>query len=85
MISVQEKYNHRLQKIFDLDVEKNLNLERINEILEDVSSFSDEIVVGWTSGIINNEKEVKKLFESREIEILTVNKAIEKISSIFKE
>ena len=85
VISVQEKYNHRLQKIFDLDVEKNLNLERINEILEDVSSFSDEIVVGWTSGIINNEKEVKKLFESREIEILTVNKAIEKISSIFKE
>lgn len=81
VISVQDKYNHRLQKIFDLDSEKNLNLSRIDEVLSDVSEYSSEIFVGWTSGIINNDEEVKKIFESKDIKILTPKKAISKAST----
>ena len=80
VISSQNKYNHRLQKVFDLDFERNLNLDRIEEIISDVKEYSENIVVGWTSGIINNEEEVKEKFKSLGIEILTPKKAIDKIA-----
>lgn len=80
VISSQEKYNHRLQKIFDLDNKKKLNVTRLSDILSDVLDYSD-VIVGWTSGIIANEDEVKKVFEDKGIEILTPKKAIDKVAN----
>ena len=80
VISSQNKYNHRLQKIFDLDSDRNLNVNRIEEIISDVKEYSEKIVVGWTSGIINNETEVKEKFKSLGIEILTPKQAIDLIA-----
>lgn len=78
VISSQEKYNHRLQKIFDLDEKRRLNVIRLNDILSDVLDYG-EVTVGWTSGIITNEDAVKKVFEDNGIEILTPKKAIDKV------
>lgn len=77
VISLQGKYNHRLQKIFDLDNNRQLNTSRINDILDDVSEYSEDIFVGWTSGIINNEDNVKKIFENKGLTITTPKKAID--------
>lgn len=84
IISSQKKYNHRLHKIFDLNGDRTLNVNRINDILDDVLEYS-EIFVGWTSGIIENEEEVKKIFQSKGIEILTPKKAINKVKDSLSE
>lgn len=76
-ISLQNKYSHRLQKLFELSNGKNLNEQRLKEVLDDVSSYSDEIFVGMTSGVIENEKIVKDLFEEKSIEVLTPKEAID--------
>lgn len=84
VISSQKKYNHRLQKIFDLGFDRTLNVDRIEEIIKDVNEYSEKIVVGWTSGIIKNEKDVKEKFKSLNIEILTPKQAIDKIAKDFE-
>ncbi len=85
VISSQKKYNHRLQKIFDLGFDRTLNVDRIEEIIKDVNEYSEKIVVGWTSGIIKNEEEVKDKFESLGIEILTPKQAIDQIAKGYAE
>ena len=93
IISLQNKYNHRLQKAFKLDQEKNLNLDRIKEVLNDVNDYSEKIIIGWTSGIINNEEEVKEELENTDFiifkeneKILTPKQAMDKvISEIYNE
>lgn len=77
IISLQKIYNHRLQKAFLLDNDKNVNIEHLENILEDVGCFSEKIIFGLTSGIINNEEDVKKICKSKGIEIFTPKKAID--------
>lgn len=76
-ISLQNKYSHRLQKLFELDTQKMLNIQRINEVLSDVSMYSDKILFGMTSGIVRNEDDVKKVIEGKGIKIQTPSEAIE--------
>ena len=84
IISLQKKYNHRLQKAFLIDDKKNVNIQHLKDILDDVNSFSEDIIVGFTSGIINNEGDVKKVFEEFKIKIFTPKKAIDFIIGNFK-
>lgn len=81
-ISLQNQYNHRLQKLFILDEDRNLNISRINDILDDVLEYSNDIVIGWTSGIINNEIDVKKVFKDKDIQIFTPKKAIHEVINL---
>lgn len=76
-ISMQKKYSHRLQKIFEVGEGRELNTTRIKEILEDVSGYSDNILFGMVSGVISNEEKVKEVFESKGIEVKTPKEAIE--------
>ena len=80
IISLQDKYNHRLQKAFLLDENRNINIQHLCDILDDVNSFS-EIFVGLTSGIINNEDSFKKVFEDRGIDIHTPKGALDLVIS----
>jgi CRISPR-associated protein Cst2 len=75
-ISLQNKYSHRLQKLFDLNDGRELNLQRLNEILNDVSEYSDKILFGMVSGIIKNEAEVKKAIEAKGISVKTPSEVI---------
>lgn len=77
-ISFQNRYSHRLQKLFELDAERNLNVQRLKEILDDVSSYSNSVLFGMVSGLVNNEDEVREALEEKGIEILTPKEAIEK-------
>lgn len=75
-ISLQNKYSHRLQKLFDLNDGRELNLQRLNEILNDVSEYSDKILFGMVSGIVKNEAEVKKAIEAKGISVKTPSEVI---------
>jgi CRISPR-associated protein Cst2 len=81
-ISFQNKYSHRLQKLFELDSQRNLNINRFREILDDVSAYSDSILFGMVSGVINNEDEVRDVLSEKGIEVLTPAEAIERAVSM---
>ena len=85
IISLQEKFNHRLQKAFLLDKNRNVNIQHLKDILEDVNSFSEQIIFGLTSGVINNEDDLINELSNQNIEIYTPKKAIDKIISIISD
>jgi len=75
-ISFQDKYSHRLQKLLELNNKRELNIQRLNEILDDVSEYSDKILFGMVSGVVKNEAEVKKAVEARGVKVKTPNEVI---------
>jgi CRISPR-associated protein Cst2 len=70
-VSFQDRYSHRLQKLFELDSERNLNVARLSQILDDVSAYSSDVLFGMVSGVVGNEDEVKELLAEKGIEVLT--------------
>ncbi|MGB9614785.1 MAG: type I-B CRISPR-associated protein Cas7/Cst2/DevR [Fervidobacterium sp.] len=83
-ISLQSKYSHRLQKIFELNNKRELNIQRLNEILKDVSEYSNTILFGMVSGVIKNEAEVKKTVEANGIKVKTPSEVINEAISLVK-
>ncbi|PWB54524.1 MAG: type I-B CRISPR-associated protein Cas7/Cst2/DevR [Candidatus Methanoperedenaceae archaeon] len=83
-VSVQKKYSHRLQKLFDLNNGRELNIQRLNEILSDVSEYSDTILFGMVSGIVKNEAEVKKAVEAKGIQVKTPSEVINEAKNLVK-
>ncbi|MFW5903023.1 MAG: type I-B CRISPR-associated protein Cas7/Cst2/DevR [archaeon] len=86
ILTLQETYNHRLQKAIKFENgNKTLNEERLEEILEEVSNYSDQILVGMIDGVIENEETIREIFENRDIEITTpaeaIDEAIDQISN----
>lgn len=77
-VSVQRKYSHRLQKLFDLDDGRQLDIQRLNEIMSDVSQYSQEILFGMISGIVRNESEVRMAVEEQGIAVETPNAVMNK-------
>jgi len=76
-ISLQNKYSHRLQKLFELEKGRNLNVHRLNEILDDVTKYSNKVFFGIISGIISNEADIKTAVEAKGIKVSTPSVAIE--------
>ena len=76
--SIQDKYSHRLQKALEIDENRNLNVNRLKEILEDVKEYG-EIYVGMISGVVANEDEVKDVLNGLELEVLTPSKALHEV------
>ena len=80
-ISFQNRYSHRLQKLFEVDSNRNLNTNRLKEILDDVSTYSDKLIFGMVSGLIKNEDEVRGILTERGIEVTAPGEAIERALS----
>ncbi len=80
-ISFQNRYSHRLQKLFEMDSNRNLNTNRLKEILDDVSTYSDKLIFGMVSGLIKNEDEVRRILTERGIEVTAPGEAIERALS----
>ncbi|MCX9012356.1 MAG: type I-B CRISPR-associated protein Cas7/Cst2/DevR [Candidatus Methanoperedens sp.] len=83
-ISLQNKYSHRLQKLFELNNGREINIQRLNEILDDVSSYSDKILFGMISGVVKNEAEVKKAVEAKGIIVKTPSEVINEAINLVK-
>lgn len=78
-ISFQNRYSHRLQKLFELNEEGKLNTERFKQILDEVEEYSDQIFFGIISGLLNKEDEkfVKDVFKEKGIEVKTPKEALD--------
>jgi len=80
-ITFQKKYSHRLQKLFEFKNDTKIDTTRLKQILDDVKEYSEKIIFGMISGIIENEEEVKKIIENYGIPLKTpaeaLNEAIE--------
>lgn len=75
-VSLQNRYSHRLQKLFELNDMRELNIQRLNEILEDISDYSDKILFGMVAGVVKNEDEVKNALKARDVEVKTPSEVI---------
>lgn len=64
IISLQENYNHRLASVFKLDESGNIDCTIMKSVLDDVLVNNAKIYVGYISGIIKNEIEVKETLDS---------------------
>jgi len=81
-IAFQNRYSHRLQKLFEFANEngrivRKLDVKRMEEILNDVKDYSDKILFGMISGVVENENEVKEVFQKFGIEVKTPKEVIE--------
>lgn len=83
-ISMQNKYSHRLQKLFELEEGRKLNIQRLNEIMDDVSKYSDRMLFGMISGVVSNEEDVKKTVEAKGIKVKTPSAVIEEAMNLVK-
>jgi len=81
-ISMQNRYSHRLQKVFELNQKRELDINKMMEILDDVSNYSEKIIFGMVSGIIQNEEDVRKALEEKGISVTTPSGAIEEAISM---
>lgn len=58
LIALQNKYNHLLQKALELKDGRNLNIQRLDEVLTGLNE--DKIYAGLLSGTLGNEEELKR-------------------------
>lgn len=80
-LSLQQRYSHRLQKLFEIAGENeqvSLNKERARSILADVRSYSPQIFFGLTPGVLskNEENGLKDIFAEAEITVQSPREAI---------
>lgn len=76
LVAFQNRYSHRLQKAFELNEKRELNIKRLSEILDDVSEYSTKIIFGMISGVISNEEKIRELMDEKGIEIKEPNEVI---------
>lgn len=67
-VAFQDVYSHRLQKLFSFrrdngSIQRAVNTNRFKEILNDVKEYSDNILLGSISGILQNQMEVKEAYK----------------------
>lgn len=85
LLSLQEKYTHRLQKALQLERNgegepvKKINTGRLNQILTEVNKYSHEVFAGMITGVFENEEEIEEVLQEQEIEILTPTNAIDAV------
>lgn len=89
-IAFQDRYSHRLQKLFEFisengRIERKLDVKRMEEILSDVKDYSNKIMFGMISGVIENEEEVKEILEKFGIEVKTPKEVIEEALNYINE
>jgi CRISPR-associated protein Cst2 len=74
----QTRYSHRLQKAFELDEKRNLNLDRFSAIVSEMKNYCN-IHFGIIPKTIANENKVKSEAKKLELEILTPKDVIDKL------
>jgi len=74
----QTRYSHRLQKAFEIDENKNLNLDRFSSIVNEMKDYC-YIYFGIIPGILANESKVKSKAKELKLEILTPKEVIYKL------
>lgn len=81
LVSLQNRYNHRLQKAFEMSDGKKLNLNRLEEIVTDVKKHSNKILFGMISGTLDNEDEIKSTMKKLSVEVKKPDEVVDQLLS----
>lgn len=85
LVAAQPKYSHRLQKALLLEADGSpemgvgLNVQRLNEVLEEVTSEGAQVFGGMISGVLSNQDEVKGALEQFDIKVGTPRDAAQSL------
>ena len=77
LIAIQDRYNHTLQKALELEGGRNINIDRLDQVLRSLKG--DKIYAGLLSGTLGNEKDLKQVLTKHAIELKTPNEAIDMV------
>lgn len=77
LIAIQDRYNHTLQKAFELDGGRNINIDRLDQVLKSLKG--DKIYAGLLSGTLGNEEDLKQILAKHAIELKTPIEAIDMV------
>jgi CRISPR-associated protein Cst2 len=75
IIAFQDIYSHRLQKAIEFK-DGRVDVERLKAVLKDVKEYSPKIIVGILPGLLENETEVRNVFDELDLEVKTPDMAI---------
>jgi CRISPR-associated protein Cst2 len=73
--AAQTVYSHRLQKAFEFEEDRELNVDRFKAIVEDLRDYS-KIYFGILPGALKNEAELIEAGKELELEVLKPNEVI---------
>lgn len=81
LLSVQDSYNHLIQKALELKPNSGieLNTERLDEIIADLKRAGDSLFVGMLSGSFKNEEKIREIFKKHGIDTTTPLQAIDNV------
>lgn len=85
LVAAQPKYSHRLQKALLLEADGSpemgvgLNVQRLTEVLEEVTSEGARVFGGMISGVLSNQDEVKGALEQFDIKVGTPRDAAQSL------
>jgi len=69
-VAFQKVYSHRLQKLFDVaENNREVNINRLAEILADLKKYSDHIYFGLISNVVGNEREITSTLEKLDVKV----------------
>lgn len=84
VLTIQDKLNHRLQSLFEIDENCNVNIELVNDILSEMENYST-IYVGMIHNVVNNDKKLRETFDEMGIEVTTPYEAIGQVINEVKK
>ena len=79
LAAVQPSYSHRLQKALELRDEQALDLQRLNEILDELTAEESTLFAGAISGVVSNHDDVIHTFQERGIWVNSPAAVIERV------
>jgi len=77
LIAIQDRYNHTLQKALELKDGRNINIDRLDQMLRSLKG--DKIYAGLLSGTLGNEEDLKQVLTKHAIELKTPIEAIDMV------
>lgn len=77
LIAIQDRYNHTLQKALELEGGRNINIDRLDQVLRSLKG--DKIYAGLFSGTLGNEEAIKQVLTTHGIELKTPPEAIDMV------
>lgn len=77
LIAAQDRYNHALQKALELEGGRNINIDRLDQVLRSIKG--DKIYAGYLSGTLGNEEALKQVLTRHGIELKTPTEAIDMV------
>lgn len=81
--TVQDRYSHRLQKLFLIkDRKLVVDLDRVLEILTEMKLYCQKIYAGVLTGTIENESELKQTFTENNVTIKTPYGVLQELENV---